>query len=46
MNGAIAESANITSKETINNRKSNGANHHFFSCQINVNISLIKLIFQ
>lgn len=44
MNGATAESANITNKETIRRINTNGANHHFLSAMINANISFIKFI--
>ena len=44
MNGATAESANITNSETMMRINTNGANHHFFSAMIKANISLMKLI--
>lgn len=44
MNGATAESAKITSNETINRINSSGANHHFLSAIMNANISFKKFI--
>jgi hypothetical protein len=44
MNGAIAESANITISPTISRTNINGANHHFLLFQINKHISLKKSI--